>query len=207
MTAAVARLVVALATQSLGAHRSDWARAMTAELEAAEEDGRALRFALGCLWGAWRMLPGHAEGRFALASHTLAIGLLLPMATLLGLAAVFGFPAAEAGGFPPSGATPSSLLNAGNRAAASSLALATFALAALHLPLAWWVLDRDWRRVGAVHRMGAAIATTLTMFTACAALDATRLALPLLVLAGELAALQALARWHTRLTDGVEGTN
>ncbi len=83
---------MALAVRSLGEHRIAWAQAMAAEFKAAEEDGRPLRFALGCLIGAWRMMPAHAEGRFVLASYALSLGVLIPVAAMLALAAAFGFP-------------------------------------------------------------------------------------------------------------------
>lgn len=74
-------------------------------------------------------------------------------------------------------------------------------LAACHLPLAWWILERNWERVADVSRFGAATATTLTLVTSCVALDATRLAVPIVAFALELAAMAALAWWHKRLLD------
>lgn len=197
---------MALATRSLGAHRSAWAQAMTAELDAAKEDGRPFRFALGCLVGAWRMMPEHAEGRFVLTSHALTLGVLIPAATMLALAAAFGFPFVAAsdgiGGYLSGSGAHVSLLNAGSRTVAPSLSLLMLLLAAFHLPLAWWTLDRDWERVAAASRFGAAIMTTLTIVTSCVALDATRLLLPIAALAIEFAAVSALAWWHARLFGG-----
>lgn len=196
-----------LATRSLGADRSSWAQAMTAEFDVAEEDGRPLRFALGCLWCAWRMMPKHAEGRFVLASYALSIGLLMPIAAVLALAAAFGFPFVAPndglGGYLSGSGTHVLLLNAGNAAAAMSLTLVMLSMAAYHLPLAWWTLDRDWERVASAHRFGAATATTLLMVTSCAALDTTQLLLPIAALMVEWGALSALTWWHARLvSDG-----
>jgi hypothetical protein len=200
-----ARVLVALAARSLPPHRDAWGWAMQAELAAAEADNRPLRFALGCLWAAWRMLPSYPQGRFTLASHLLALGLLLPVATWFAAAAVVGFPFAGGMGtlnvLPVGGPT---LLNAGTQAIAPSLTLATLALAVSHLPLAWWALDRNWDRVAAVNRFAAALATTLAVVAACAALDPVRLAWPFAALASELVALLALSRWHARLcVDGM----
>jgi hypothetical protein len=181
---------------------------MAAEFDAAEEDGRPLRFALGCLIGAWRMMPTHAEGRFVLASYALSLGVLIPVAAMLALAAAFGFPffAASNGleGYLWGSGAQVLLLNDGNMIVAPSLALLVMALAALHLPLAWWTLDGDWDRVAAASRFGAAAATTLAIVTSLAALDPSRLLLPIAVLAAEMATIGALTRWHQRLFGGDE---
>ena len=127
VTATAARVVITLATRSLSADRSSWAQAMTAEFDVAEEDGRPLRFALGCLWCAWRMMPTHAEGRFVLASYALSIGLLMPVAAMLALAAAFGFPFVAPhnglGGYLSSSGSHVVLLNEGSMVAATSLTL------------------------------------------------------------------------------------
>ncbi len=192
-----------LTVRSLGSHRSAWAQAMAAELEVAEEHGRPLRFALGCLIAAWRMMPAHTEGRFVLASYALSLGILIPMAAMLTLAAAFGFPFFAAGhgvdGYLWGSGTHVLLLNAGNLMVAPSLTLLMLLMAALHLPLAWWILDGDWDRVAAVNCFGAATATTLTIVTSCAGLDPSCLLLPIGVLATEMGAIWALTRWHHRL--------
>ena len=206
MTATPARLVMALAVRSLGEHRIAWAQAMTAEFEAAEEDGRPLGFALGCLIGAWRMMPAHAEGRFVLASYALSLGVLIPAAAMLAEAAAFGFPffAASNGvdGYLWGSGAHVLLLNDGNMIVAPSLVLLVMAMAALHLPLAWWMLDGDWDRVAAANRFGAAAAATLVIVTSLAALDPSRLLLPIAVLAAEMAMIRALTQWHQRLFGG-----
>lgn len=118
-------------------------------------------------------------------------------------AAAFGFPFLAAsdgvdGYFSGSGAHVL-LLNDGSLFVAPSLTLLMMGMAALHLPLAWWMLDGDWDRVAAANRFGAAIAMTLVIVTNCAALDPTRLLLPIAVLAAEMGMILALTRWHQHL--------
>ncbi|OAN57266.1 hypothetical protein A7X12_08635 [Sphingomonas sp. TDK1] len=187
---------------SLGADRGGWARAMAAECDAAEADGRLLGFALGCLLGAWRILPQHREGRFTLLRHAFSLGMLLPMAALLAVAAILGLPWIEA----PNGVAwllvgnsgSGSLLNAGSRSVAPALTLVLLQLSACHLPLAWWMLDRDWNRVAAAARFGAAAMVTLLIVTACAALNVTALLLPCTMIGVEFAAVLALASMQSR---------
>ncbi|WP_294258149.1 hypothetical protein [uncultured Sphingomonas sp.] len=200
MTRVLSRWILALAVQSLGAHRRAWAEAMVGELDAAQDDRRPLRFALGCLAAAWRTLPQHREGRSALARYGVAFGLFLPVSAVLLLAALYGLPFVEGrGGLAGliSGSGPDgSLLNAGSQAIAPALTLAMLQLAACHVPLAWWVLEQDWRRVATTACIGAATMTTLLLVTACAALNVAAILQPALVLAFELAAVTVLARWH-----------
>lgn len=179
MTAVAARLVMTLATRCFGDRRREWALAMAAEFEAAAEDGKPLSFAIGCLAAAWREMPTHAEGRFALASHALAVGLFVPMAALLITGVLLGFPylspdqvgvhglLAASGGPEPS-------FNEGNRAAVPSLAALVFLLGVGHLLIAWAMLDRDWARVMVMGKLNAAVAATLVGFMAVLFLDDTR---------------------------------
>ncbi|MDB5722269.1 MAG: hypothetical protein JWP15_2887 [Alphaproteobacteria bacterium] len=206
MTRTVARLIMTVATLSLGAHRSAWGQAMLVELEAAEADDRALGFAFGCLIGAWRTMPEHAEGRFVLTSYALSLGLIIPIAAVLVLAGAFGFPFVDAGGgmfgFLSGSGTQVLLLNAGTEALGPALTLVMLLLAACHLPLAWWVLDRDWDRVVIALCFAAASITTLAIVTSCAALDPKQMLLPASALALETIAMSILARWHARLFGG-----
>ncbi|WP_294266910.1 hypothetical protein [uncultured Sphingomonas sp.] len=203
MNRRLAWIVMAVTARSLGSRRADWAWAMAAELEAAEAEGRPLRFALGCLVAAWRTMLAHAEGRFTLVSHALAIGVILPVASMLSVAAIFGFPfmAASDGlaGYLYGSGQHRLLLNVGNMIAAPSLLCLMLLTAALHLPVAWWILDRDWARVGMASRFGAAAVTTLTIVSGCAAIDPTSLILPIWVLAAETAAIFTLATWQSQL--------
>lgn len=203
MTRRLAWLVMALTARSLGPRRADWASAMAAELEVVQAEGHPLRFATGCLFGAWRMMLWDAEGRFKLAAHALAIGVLLPVAGMLAVAAIFGFPfvAASDGlaGYLYGSGRHTLLLNVGNMIAAPSLLCLMLAMAGLHLPVAWWILDRDWHRIGIAGRFAAAAVTTLTIVSGCAAIDPTRLILPIWILAAETAAIITLATWQSQL--------
>lgn len=201
MMAAVPRVVMALAVSCLGDRRRDWALAMQAEFEAARDDGKPLTFALGCLAAAWREMPMQEEGRFTIASHFLAFVLIIPTAALLAWSIVAGFPYSylrQAKAYSwlevAGGQTP--LLNEATQAAVPSLAALVAFLAALHLRMAWLVLERDWARLAPVGALIAAATVTLTIFTALVfAYCAPALALAA-VLAIELMGVAALARWH-----------
>jgi hypothetical protein len=195
---ALAQAMVALATRCLGDHRRDWALAMRGELEAAGADGRSLSFAWGCLTAAWRELPRHAEGRHMIASHGLALVLVIPTATLLVASLMSGVPysyLAALGGEEP-------LLSDGNLFALPSLSLLLVVVAAAHLRIAWLLLERDWAGVFTVGTLLAAVTVTLLLFTG---LVFVTFIFPLALtaaLAIELAVIFALARWHA---DAVQG--
>lgn len=192
------RMLLALAMQLLGSRRRGWALAMAAEFEMAARDGQAFRFAFGCLLAACRSLPDHAEGRSTLAGYALAIGLFLPMATALSMAAVSGFPFVEASdgihGLVSGTGSYRLMLDAGSMALGPALTLVTLVLAVCHVPAAWWVLERDWQRVGTILRLAAATMATLAIVTACAALNAAALLIPFAALVAEAAAVAGLAR-------------
>lgn len=202
MTAAFARLMLAVAVRSLPAHRRGWGMAMEAEFAAALADRRPLGFALGCLSMSWRMLPAHAEGRGALARHALAIGLLLPVAAMLltaVLGGVSGFHAAEIVAHPPVTQAPAGVpVTAANRAAIPGLMILLCALAAGHLRLAWQVLERDWARAVATATFDAAAALTLVACAGVLFLGDPRVLAQAGVALVELAAIQGLARRHAR---------
>lgn len=205
MTVPVPRWLLALAIRSLPAHRQVWAQAMAAEFESAEADGQSFSFALGCLYGAWRTLPDHGEGRFALANHAVVLGLLVPMATILMMAALFGFPCVEVShgllAFLTGDGAHSSLLTPGTYALAPALTLVMVLLTVGHLFLAWWALDRDWPRVAAAMRFNAASLTTLASVSWCIGLDGTPLFVPLGAWALEAIMLRLLAGWHSDIVD------
>lgn len=204
MSAALARAVMALATRSLGARGRTWALAMQGELEVAIEEGRPLSFALGCLLAAWRALPAEREGRFVLAAHAVVLGLIVPVGALSTWSALLGYPymavgPAGVGDFLAAGGTRLPLLNDGDWAVAPAMTLLVLALAIGQLLLAWFLLERDWARVGAVARFGAATLVTLVVVAGLLTLGTIRLLWPVTGLLAEALAVLALARWHDRL--------
>lgn len=197
MRVALSRRVLTLAVRSLGAHRQAWGQAMQAEFDEAEADGQPFRFACGCLLTAWRTMPDHAEGRYVLASHALTLVVLLPMGTLLATAALSGFPIVEASdgaaGFLRGSGTFRSLLDPGTQCLGPAMLLLVLLLAGCHALMAWWLLERDWRRIGTATCFCAAVMVSLMILMACAALHLAELAQPLAGLAVECGALGALA--------------
>lgn len=207
MIAAVSRAAMAIAVSCIGDRRREWGLAMQVEFEAARADGKPLSFALGCLVAAWRELPAQEEGRFLIASHVLALVLLIPTAGLLVSSIVTDFPHSYLGPIQTFGLFDvvgggKALLNDANRSAVPSLAVLLAALAASHLRIAWLVLERDWARVAALGTLLAAATVTLLIFTAVVfahyAFPLTQAA----ALAIELAGIAALARWHARSFGG-----
>ncbi|PSJ37665.1 hypothetical protein [Allosphingosinicella deserti] len=205
MSAELARALMALSACCLGDRRRVWARAMQAEFEIATEHGRPLAFAAGCLVAAWREMPRHREGRFVLASHGTAIGIILPMAALMFWAGLRGFPFVEfqLPAFEPATGEGRAilLLNAGSVGIAPSLTLLVLLLAATHPLVAWLLLERDWSRAATVARVGAAATMTLLIFTAVCGIVQIRLLLPVVCLTVQSLAVLALARWHGQLSD------
>ena len=207
MSAGLPGAMVKLASRCLGDHRRDWAQAMEAELGTAAANGEAFIFAAGCLVAALREMPAHAEGRFALASHVLALGLLVPLATLLFWGALLGFPYLAPGQFGISDflsghSAQLPLLHEANWALAPSLTGLVLALAASQLALAWFVLERDWSRVATLQLFCAALLTTLVIVSVLLAIDGTRLLAPVAGLVVEALAVLAASRWHAQLPRG-----
>ena len=196
---------MALAVHSLGNHRREWGLAMQVEFEAAREDGKPLTFAIGCFIAACRELPGHEEGRFAIASHVLALFVIVPVAALMTSSVLTGFPSSYLGHLGYHGLLAISgeqrpLLSDANLSAVPSLALLVLLLAALHLRIAWLALDRDWSSLIGVGALSAAATATLVIFSAVVFVDYVAAFAQLAVLTLECTAASALARWHTRLT-------
>ena len=180
---------------------------MEAELEAAIDGGEPLAFATGCLATALREMPTHREGRFTLANHAVAVGLILPIGALLVSGALSGFPFLFAGHgdvsywlIGSSGHTP--LLNAYDRGAVPALALLVIMLVVGHLAVPWFLLDCNWPRVAVLARLNAAATATLFLFTGILFLDETFMLLPIGGVALEVSAIAALSHWHDRLTRG-----
>ena len=206
MTAKLACAVMTLAQACLGDRRRDWALAMHAEFEVAIDDGRPLAFAFGCLKGALRDMPKHADGRFTLTSHAVALG-LLPIVALLVVGTGAGFPFLPSGhagisGWLAGSGEHSPLLTPWNRGFAPSLAILIWGLIAGHLLMPWFILERDWARVGTLARINSAATVTLLLFTTVLFLDMAFLLLPMAALAIELAASWCLFRWQVDLFAG-----
>jgi len=207
MKAALARCIIAIAVRCLGDRRHQWASAMTAEFEIAVDEGEPMSFAVGCLSTALGEMLKHEEGRFALASHIFALGVMLPIAALLVSSVPRGFallaPSTEGAAVLLGSGYPSFGINEANQVGLPLMALLTLALGFGHLGLAWALLERDWKRVTAFGSMGAAIVATLLIFSGvmffgdgCAVPQA-------LIIALELVAVRALVGWHADLPNPV----
>ncbi|WP_084580307.1 hypothetical protein [Sphingomonas azotifigens] len=196
MTTALARGVMALAQQCLGADRREWARAMQAEFEVARDDGKPLSFAIGCLLTAGAQMVQHGEGRRTLAGYAMALSLLVPMALLyfrqaLGLARLAAHAALLGPGDNP-------YLVWSQNSAVPVLLILWMVLGLAHLCLAWDLLEGDW---ASVLKLGTAIGAatiTLVLLASLLMLDLSPLLAQMPALAVEGAMLLAVARWHTR---------
>lgn len=200
----LSRCVMALAIAGLGERNREWGLAMQGEFEASIDDGRPLFFAFGCLLGTWRMRLADPDGRFALASYALAVGLILPLASVLAVGAIVGFPYLDFAqdnvvGILAIDGAPTTLLNDGNRAAASSLSMVVFLLAGTSVLIAWAILDRNWVCVAAVERLTVAATLTLLVFVGLLGFDETRMVLPILGFVAQHVVVLMLMRWHWRL--------
>jgi hypothetical protein len=203
MTATLARAVMALADACLGDHRRDWALAMQTEFEFAIHDGKPLRFAAGCLTSALREMPTRAEGRFALTSHAVAFS-LLPLAALLIVGTASGYPFLPSGqagisSWLTGGGEQLRLLTPWNRGFAPALMLLIWGLIAGRLLMPWFILERNWTRVGTLARVNSAATVTLLLFTGALFLDLSFMLLPAVALATELLAIWLLYNWQTRI--------
>lgn len=207
MKATLARCIIAVAVRCFSGRRHQWASAMAAEFETAADEGEALSFAIGCLATALGEMPKDEEGRFALASHILAVGVMLPIAALLVSSVPRGFallaPSTESAAVLLGTGHPSFGINEANQVGLPLMALLTLALGFGHLALAWAILERDWKRVTAIGSMGAALVVTLLVFSSilffgdgCAIPQAVITAL-------ELVAVWALVGWHADLPNPV----
>ena len=200
----IARRVMKLALAGMGSHRGEWAEAMRAEFDVAQEAGDGLAFAYGCLTAAWHEMPRHPEGRLALSRYACAIGLILPTAAILLAGLWCGYPWVEppyAGAIADFAKVPTGMpttIYAGNAAAMTGIATLLLLRIAGLLLVAWFVADADWERAGIMQRAGAAATITLTLFSAVAFADLTCVVLPLLAVGIELLSIPELQRWHDR---------
>jgi len=204
MRTRLAQFIIALASRTLGARNATWAQAMRAELDAATEDGRALRFASGCLLASWRELPRFSDGRLVLVSYALAVGLIVPLAALWLWLGVLGFPYLALGdvgiwGFIAGRSEQIPLLLVGQWGLAPALTLVILLQSAGQLLLAWFLLERNWTRVSAVARFNAAPLPTLLIVTGMIAVAGTGILFGIAALITETLAVLALAWWHDHL--------
>jgi hypothetical protein len=206
MTAILARALLTLAERCLGDRRREWALAMRSELDVAVADGKPLVFATGCLIGALREMPRHEEGRFALTSHLVALG-LFPVAAMLLLGVATGFPFLPTGhaglsGWLAGSGEPFPLLTPWNRGFAPALALLILGIVAGHLLMPWFILERDWTRAATLARVNSAATVTLFLYTTVLFLDVAFMLLPVAGLVIELLAVWHLYKWQTHIVDG-----
>lgn len=198
MIIAIARALMVLTERSLGRQRRDWAMAMRAEFDLAMEDGKPLVFAAGCLIAAWLELPRQAEGRFAVASYALAIGLfaqlvLFEFACTVGFARILPIAPFTAGVGPDRYVAESQL------GAVPMFVLLWILLGVGHVWLAWEVVERNWARV---QQLGAALASagaTLVLFAELLFLDVASPLWQAAALMVELGFVIAVARWDAQL--------
>lgn len=203
MRLAVARFAMIVAERCMARHRRDWAQAMLREFDEAAEAGEPLRFALGCLLTAWRDMPTHEEGRFALASHVLVFGVFVPLAAVLLFGAATGqsFLALDGTSLHVSSVHGIATLaiNEGNRAGMPSLTTLTAVLGIGHLHVAWSMLDQRWTRVLVAARIAAAMTATAAIFTGILFLQLGDTLPQAVAVVTELIALCMLVRWHGEL--------
>lgn len=204
MKAAIPRAMMAMAAACMGERRRDWSMAMQAEFETAADEGEALPFAAGCLATAWREMFTREEGHFLLTSYSLALGLMIPMATLQIGSALLGLPYL----YPAGDGLPVALIEGGGRhgvlnnvhMGVPSFTLLMLILGVGHLRLAWAMLDRDWSRVLRVAIAMLAAVTTLVLVMSAFFLDSSRVLLHGGVLVIELATVAMVARWHAQFS-------
>lgn len=200
MRAAISRAILTLATLGMRSRDQGWGIAMRSELEEAIAEGAGLRFAFGCLVASLGRMPTHDEGRFSLAIHALALGLIVPMGAFQLVGLLQGFPVMLS---VSDLAVPNSLqgylMTSAYQGLTPLIAAVSLLLGGAHLRLAWTLLDRDWARVQAAGAMSLAAAVTIIIMISlldCNVGQALRQGAILLL---ELAIVATLARWHAEL--------
>lgn len=200
MTAA-AELVMMLALRCLPHDSSDWGRAMLVEFDAARREGKALGFACGCLIAAGHQLPRHAEGRIALVSHALVLGLIVPIATFHLGCALSGARFMLSGhdhyhAMLMAGGIRGQALADAYAAATPALTLLLLLLGSAHLAVAWFVLEGGWRKAAVLWLGATIIASLIVHITTTTIPNAGGSAIQFGALAIELAAIPLLAWWR-----------
>ena len=203
MTVGVAHLVMELAVRCLPDRSRGWGQAMRAEFGLAVQDGRSLGFALGCLVATLRQMPFQSEGRLALTSHALVLGLIVPIATFHLGCALSGVKFMLSGqdqyhAMLAADAVSNGGLADAYRAATPALTVLLLLLGFAHLLIAWLILDRQWRRATIIWLVAAATSATIVGVIAAIGPSVGGIAIQLAALAIELAAIPFLAACQTR---------
>ncbi|KQM57231.1 MULTISPECIES: hypothetical protein [unclassified Sphingomonas] len=209
MKPSLSRAIMVLATACMGEDRRDWAAAMTAEFDAAADDGRAMSFAAGCLLAAGRELLVSAHGRFLMTSYAVALGIMLPVAALQIACAVFGLTYLYPGHHGLSGALIEGMSTVWMRgfyqSAGPMLALLQLAIGIAHLRGAWLLLERDWDAATRWSVRTLATSTTLILFMGALFIDVRQAAIMGVVVAVEFAILLTLSSRHADLAVPMTG--
>lgn len=200
MSAGVAHIVMGLALRCLPQDGREWGQAMQAEFGEALRDGKPFGFALGCLAAGWLRLPFHAEGRFALASHALALGLIVPATFHLGCA-LSGVKLMISGpdyyyAMLAAGGVRGKALADAYLTAAPALTLLLFLLGTAHFFIAWAILDGRWRRAAVLWLAATVIAVAIVGIAIAIAPGAGGIAIQFAGSAIELAVIPLLAMWQ-----------
>jgi hypothetical protein len=200
MREGAAHIVMGLALRCLPQDSRQWGQAMQAEFDEALRDGKPFGFALGCLIAGWRRLPFHADGRFALASHALALGLIVPATFHLGCA-LSGVKLMVSGhdnhyAMLAAGGVRGRALADAYLTAAPALTLLLFLLGSAHCFIAWAILDGRWRRAAVLWLAATLIALAIVGFAIAIAPGAGGIAIQFAASAIELAAIPLLAMWQ-----------
>lgn len=200
MSAGAAHIVMSLALRCLPDDDRQWGQAMQTEFDQALRDGKPFGFALGCLIAGWRALPFHADGRFALASHALALGLIVPATFHLGCA-LSGVKLMVSGhdhysAMLVAGGVRGKVLADAYLATAPALTLLLFLLGSVHFFIAWATLDGRWRRAAILWLAATAIAAAVVGIAIATVPGTGGIAIQFAASAIELAAIPLLAMWQ-----------
>jgi hypothetical protein len=200
MSAGAAHFVMGLALRCLPHDGRQWGQAMQAEFGEALRDGKPFGFALGCLVAGWRQLPFHADGRFALASHALALGLIVPATFHLGCA-LSGVKLLISGhdhyyAMLAAGGVRGRALADAYLAATPALTLLLFLLGSAHFFIAWAILDGRWHRAAVLWLAATVIAAAIVGIAIATAPGVGGIAIQFAASAIELAAIPLLAMWQ-----------
>lgn len=204
MITIVCRALVIVAAAMMGESRRSWSLAMEAEYDVAAQDGRAVAFAAGCLAVAARELLMSAHGRFALTSHAVALGIMVPIGAMQIGCALFGLPYL----FPSQHGLAGALLEGSSHeplvrsiylGAIPALTLIQLIAAIGQLRLAWVFLDGDWANTLRWSLWTTASMTALILFMSVLFLDSRQALLQFGIIGIEMMILAVASRRHAEL--------